>query len=68
MGLLQSNAIPAVIQAVQTGASTPVATVAMTIAGLSCYMLQALRDKSKLYIVGNTIGLVGNTVLLICIL
>jgi len=68
MALLQSNAIPAVIYALEHGTSTPVPTVLMTIAGLCCYMVRAIIDRDKLYITGNLIGLVGNITLLACIL
>ena len=68
MALLQSNAIPAVIYALENGTSTPIPTVLMTIAGLICYMVRAVMDKDILYMTGNLIGLVGNVVLLLCII
>jgi hypothetical protein len=68
MGLLQFNSIPAIISAVENGTSTPIATVILTLAGLSCYMLRAVIDRSKLYITSNIIGITGNGILLACIL
>jgi uncharacterized protein with PQ loop repeat len=64
MAMLQFNSIPAIFSAVQTGAKYPLATIILTIVGLSCYMYRAVIDNDKLYMVGNTIGLVGNLILL----
>lgn len=63
MGFLQFNSLPAIWAALETGASMPLGTVGLTIAGLMCYNLRAIRDKDVLYITGNTIGLVGNGIL-----
>jgi hypothetical protein len=65
MAMLQFNSIPAIFSAVQHGSKYPLATIILTIIGLSCYMYRAIIDNDKLYIVGNTIGLVGNLILLL---
>jgi uncharacterized protein with PQ loop repeat len=65
MAMLQFNSIPAIFSAVENGAKYPLATIVLTIIGLSCYMYRAIIDNDKLYIVGNTIGLVGNLILLL---
>jgi uncharacterized protein with PQ loop repeat len=65
MAMLQFNSIPAIFSAVENGAKYPIATIVLTIVGLSCYMYRAIIDNDKLYIVGNTIGLVGNLILLL---
>jgi uncharacterized protein with PQ loop repeat len=65
MAMLQFNSIPAIFGAIQYGAKYPLATIVLTIIGLSCYMYRAIIDNDKLYIVGNTIGLVGNLILLL---
>lgn len=64
MAMLQFNSVPAIFAAVETGAKFPVATILLTLGGLSCYMYRAIADKDALYIVGNTIGIVGNSILL----
>lgn len=68
LALLQFNCIPAIIAALQQGHSTPLLGVFLTITGLACYLYHAVVAKNTLYIIGNTIGLVGNLVLLIAIL
>ena len=65
LAMLQSSAIPATIHAIETGQSAPIATISMTILGLCCYMYRAIKDKDKLYMCGNLIGIGGNTTLLI---
>ena len=68
MAMLQFNSIPAIFAALDSGAKFPIATIILTIAGLSCYMYRAILDKDALYITGNLIGLVGNTILLLATL
>jgi hypothetical protein len=68
LALLQFNCIPAIIAALQQGHSTPLFGVFLTIAGLACYLYHAVIARNMLYIIGNTIGLVGNSVLLLAIL
>ena len=64
LGCLQFNSIPAIISSVETGSTTPVGTVALTLIGLSFYLVRSLTAQDSLYTVGNVIGLVGNLVLL----
>ena len=64
LGCLQFNSIPAIISSVETGSTTPVGTVALTLIGLSFYLVRSLTAQDSLYTVGNVIGLVGNFVLL----
>jgi hypothetical protein len=64
MLFLQLNSIPAIIAAIQNGTSTPIGTVLLTLAGLSCYMVRAISDRDPLYITGNSIGIIGNIILL----
>jgi len=64
MAMLQFNSIPAIHSAIVNGHSTPVATVALSIGGLICYLIRALSRFDVLYVVGNMIGLIGNLILL----
>jgi len=64
MAMLQFNSIPAIIQALETGKSAPIATMVLSIAGLSCYLYNSVKTNNTLYTVGNIIGIVGNSVLL----
>lgn len=68
MAMLQFNAVPAIITALEEGSSTPIGTILLTLGGLCCYMYRAIIDRDPLYITGNLIGIVGNTILLICVL
>lgn len=65
MAMLQFNSIPAIFAAIEHGSKFPIATILLTIGGLSCYMVRAIADKDVLYITGNTIGIVGNLILLL---
>ena len=64
MAMLQFNSVPAIFSAIENGAKFPIATILLTIGGLSCYMVRAIADKDVLYITGNTIGIIGNLILL----
>ena len=64
LGCLQFNSIPAIISSVETGSTTPVGTVALTLIGLSFYLVRSLTAQDSLYTVGNVIGFVGKLVLL----
>jgi hypothetical protein len=64
LGCLQFNSVPAIISSVETGSTTPVGTVALTLIGLTLYLVRSLTAQDTLYTVGNTIGLVGNLILL----
>ncbi len=64
LGCLQFNSIPAIISSVETGSTTPVGTVALTLIGLVLYLVRSLSAQDTLYTVGNSIGIVGNLILL----
>ena len=64
LGCLQFNSIPAIISSVETGSTTPVGTVALTLIGLVLYLIRSLSAQDTLYTVGNSIGIVGNLILL----
>ena len=64
LGCLQFNSIPAIISSVETGSTTPVGTVALTLIGLVLYLIRSLTAQDTLYTVGNSIGIVGNLILL----
>jgi len=68
LALLQFNCVPAIIAALQQGHSTPLFGVVLSIAGLSCYLYNSVKIGNTLYTVGNLIGLIGNTILLIALL
>lgn len=68
MAMLQFNSVPAIIQALKTGASAPIATMFLSIAGLSCYLYNSVKTGNTLYTVGNIIGIIGNTILVIAVL
>lgn len=68
MAMLQFNSVPAIHSAIVNGTSTPVATVGLTIGGLTCYLIRAACRFDMLYLVGNMIGLIGNLILLAVLL
>lgn len=68
MACLQFNSLPAIFQAVESGMSAPIATVLLTIFGLSCYLYHSIIRGDVLYTTGNIIGITGNTILLAVIL
>ena len=68
MGMLQFNSVPAIIQAVESGKSAPLATMFLTVAGLACYLYNSVKTKNTLYTVGNTIGIIGNSILIFAVL
>lgn len=68
MALLQFNSIPAIIQALKNGVSAPLATMFLTVAGLSCYLYNSVKTENTLYTVGNIIGIIGNTILIFAVL
>lgn len=68
MAMLQFNSIPAIVQALKTGASAPIATMMLSIAGLACYLYNSIKTGNTLYTVGNIIGIIGNTILLVAVL
>lgn len=64
LGCLQFNSVPAIISSVETGSTTPVGTVGLTLVGLVLYLIRSITAQDTLYTVGNTIGIVGNLILL----
>ena len=64
LACLQFNSVPAIISSVETGSTTPVGTVALTLIGLILYLIRSLSAQDTLYTVGNTIGIIGNLILL----
>jgi len=64
LGCLQFNSVPAIISSLETGNTSPVGTVVLTIVGLSLYLVRSLATKDTLYTTGNVIGIVGNVILL----
>ncbi len=68
LGLIQFNCIPAIIQALKTGQSTPVSGVCIMIVGLACFLYNSYKTGNTLYTVANGTGLLGNLVLLVALL
>ena len=64
LGCLQFNSIPAIISSLETGNTSPIGTVVLTIIGLSLYLVRSLATKDTLYTTGNVIGIVGSVILL----
>ena len=68
LGCLQFNSVPAIISSLETGNTSPVGTVVLTIVGLSLYLVRSIATKDTLYTTGNVIGIVGTVILLATIL
>ena len=68
LACLQFNSVPAIVSSLETGETTPIGTIVLTIIGLSLYLVRSLATNDTLYTVGNVIGLVGNGILLATIL
>jgi len=64
LGCLQFNSVPAIISSLETGNTSPIGTVVLTIVGLSLYLVRSIATKDTLYTTGNVIGIVGNVILL----
>lgn len=64
LACLQFNSVPAIISSIETGETTPTGTILLTLIGLSLYLIRSLKTSDTLYTVGNTIGIVGNLILL----
>jgi uncharacterized protein with PQ loop repeat len=67
LGCLQFNSIPAIISSIDTGATTPLGSVYLTLVGLTLYLIRSINANDTLYTVGNTIGIIGNLILLFTI-
>ena len=68
LACLQFNSVPAIISSIETGNTTPIGTILLTMIGLALYLVRSLATKDTLYTVGNIIGIVGNAILLATIL
>ena len=68
LGCLQFNSVPAIISSLETGNTSPIGTVVLTIIGLTLYLVRSIATKDTLYTTGNVIGIVGNVILLATIL
>jgi|SaaInlV_120m_DNA_4_1040238.scaffolds.fasta_scaffold23668_2 uncharacterized protein with PQ loop repeat len=68
LACLQFNSVPAIMSSLETGNTTPIGTIILTMVGLSLYLVRSLATNDTLYTMGNVIGLVGNTILLATIL
>ena len=68
LACLQFNSVPAIMSSLETGETTPLGTILLTMAGLSLYLVRSLATNDTLYTMGNVIGLVGNSILLATIL
>jgi len=68
LACLQFNSVPAIISSLETGETTPIGTIVLTMVGLSLYLVRSLATNDTLYTMGNVIGLIGNSILLATIL
>ena len=68
LGCLQFNSVPAIMSSLETGETTPIGTIVLTMVGLSLYLIRSLATNDTLYTMGNAIGLVGNSILLATIM
>ncbi len=68
LACLQFNSVPAIMSSLETGETTPIGTILLTMVGLSLYLIRSIATNDTLYTAGNIIGLVGNTILLATIL
>lgn len=68
LACLQFNSVPAIMSSLETGETTPIGTILLTMVGLSLYLIRSIATNDTLYTAGNIIGLVGNSILLATIL
>lgn len=66
--LVQLNVLPAILEALRTGASAPLASILMMVAGLACYLFHSVKTSNLLYTIGNGCGLACNLVLLFAVI
>lgn len=64
LACLQFNSIPAIISSVETGNTTPIPSIILTIIGLILYLIRSIKTNDILYTTGNIIGITGNIILL----
>jgi hypothetical protein len=62
--VLQSNALPFLLAAMRGEMPPTILPALMTIAGLACYLYRAVKMRDLLYIIGNTVGIVSNSLLI----
>jgi hypothetical protein len=62
--VLQSNALPFLLAAMRGDMPPTILPSIMTIAGLSCYLYRAIKMRDLLYIIGNSIGIISNSILI----
>ncbi len=65
LGILQANAFPFLIAAINGDMPPTIAPAIMVFIGLACYQYRAIIQNDMLYIIGNTIGMVSNAILII---
>lgn len=68
LALVQLNVLPAIVKAIETGASAPILSIIMMIIGLACYLYNSVKTGNTLYTVGNAVGLVSNLILLFAVI
>jgi hypothetical protein len=64
---LQVSAIPALIQALQTGETAPAASIILVLLGLIACIVQEIHVKLWAYVIGSAIGILGQFALLVVI-
>ncbi len=62
--LMQTMNIPNVLAAAKTHTSMPVASIVLLIMALLCYLTDAIRRGSTVHIVGSTMGIISQLVIL----
>lgn len=65
---LQVSAVPAIIQALQTGETAPASSVILLLVGLIACVIQEIHVKLWAYVIGSVIGIIGQTALLVLII
>jgi hypothetical protein len=65
---LQASSLPAIVQALQTGETAPIASVILVLLGLVACTIQEIHVKLWAYVVGSVVGVIGQSALLIVIL
>jgi hypothetical protein len=64
---LQVSAVPALIQAIQTGETAPAASIILVLIGLIACLIQEIHVKLWAYVIGSAIGIIGQAALLVVI-
>lgn len=66
--MLQSSALPAIIQALQGGETAPLATLALVALGLAACMVTEWHYKLWAYFIGSAIGVAGHVAIIVTVL